>query len=261
MRKFFFLLLLCLFASAPGPVRAQDDVTPGFEARTYRDAGGKTLLYRLFIPKGYDAAKRYPLVVALHGAGERGDDNKAQIRFASRLPWATPASQEKNPCFILAPQCPANDKWINVDRWDTPVYRQPEQPTEPLRLVMELIPALQKEFSIDAGRIYASGLSMGGYGTWELINRRPDLFAAAAPVCGGADETFAERVKQVPLWVFHGGKDTVVLPVQSRRMVEAVRKAGGTVKYTEYPEAGHNSWDPAYAEPSFLDWFFAQRKP
>ena len=118
-----------------------------------------------------------------------------------------------------------------------------------------------KELPVDPKRVYITGLSMGGYGTWDLVARRPDLFAAAAPVCGGADEAHGRRGSRTsPIWAFHGAKDTAVKPARSRNMIAALEKAGGKPKYTEYPDVGHNSWDPAYKDPELFKWLFAQKK-
>jgi predicted peptidase len=127
-------------------------------------------------------------------------------------------------------------------------------------MALEAIEQLQKEFSIDAARLYITGLSMGGYGVWDAIQRHPDRFAAAAPICGGGDPAQAKRISDIPLWAFHGAKDTAVKPQRSREMIEAIKAAGGDPKYTEYPDAEHNSWSPTYANPDFYAWLFAQRK-
>lgn len=256
----FALLTFVTAVWLAAPAAAAQADPEAFQARVFKDAAGKALPYRLFIPQGYDSARKYPLVLFLHGAGERGSDNKAQLFHKSCIIWASPEYQAKNPCFVVAPQCPADDKWTRVENWDTPVYHQPEAPTEALRLVMELIPQLQKEFSLDPDRLYVTGLSMGGYGTWELLNRRPGLFAAAIPICGGADATKASLIGRTPVWIFHGEKDNVVLPIHSRRMAEELRKLGGSVGYTEYPGVGHNSWDLAYTEPYLPTWLFSQKK-
>ncbi|MBN2780677.1 MAG: prolyl oligopeptidase family serine peptidase, partial [Candidatus Marinimicrobia bacterium] len=130
-----------------------------------------------------------------------------------------------------------------------------------LSLVTELLGALQKELPVDPRRLYVTGLSMGGYGTWDLISRMPEMFAAAAPVCGGGDEKQASRLTELPVWVFHGADDTTVPPQRSRNMVDAIRAAGGKkIRYTEYPGVGHGSWKPAYADPKLMKWMFRQRK-
>src|SRR5262249_5923284 len=146
---------------------------------------GKELPYRLMKPEGYDASKKYPLVIFLHGAGERGTDNEKQLvhgvpQFASK------ENREKYPCFLIAPQCPDKQSWVNVD-WSAEPHTIPKEPAESAKLVLNLIQSLQKEYSVDPKRIYITGLSMGGYGTWDLLARKPELFAAAVPICGGGD--------------------------------------------------------------------------
>lgn len=233
-----------------------------YQARTYTDASGKTLLYRLFKPSEYDPARHYPLVLFLHGAGGRGTDNQGQILDAgakNAARWAIPDIQAKYPCFILAPQCPPDHKWVDMD-WSAAKGEQKPQPTDDLRMTFELMGQLQKEFSIDPDRIYLTGLSMGGFGTWDLLTRHPDVFAAAVPVCGGGDESTAAKIKNVPIWCFHGGNDPVVRTIRSRHMIEAIRAAGGEPKYTEYPGVGHDSWVKAYSEPELLPWLFSQKR-
>jgi predicted peptidase len=239
-----------------GLARAESAGLP-LEKRTYTDAKGKTLPYRLLKPADYDPKQKYPLVLFLHGAGERGTDNEKQLIHG--VPeFAREENRKKYPCFLIAPQCPENAKWVEVD-WSADSHRQPAEPSAPMRLTLELLEALQKEFSIDARRIYVTGLSMGGYGTWDIVARRPELFAAAVPICGGADETTAVKIANVPVWVFHGAKDGAVNVERSRRMVEALKKAGGHPKYTEYPEVGHDSWVRAYKDPEMFAWLFAQK--
>jgi predicted peptidase len=160
---------------------------------------------------------------------------------------------------VVAPQCPKEQKWVDVN-WSATGHAMPARAADPLRLTMEAIAALEKQFSIDPARIYVTGLSMGGYGSWDAIARYPDRFAAAAPICGGGDPAQAGRFAQLPVWAFHGGKDGVVKPQRSREMVEAIKAAGGTPKYTEYPDAGHDSWTATYKDPEFFAWLFAQRR-
>lgn len=249
-----FLALAALVGLADA-VRAAD--LP-LEKRTYTDSDGKTLPYRLLKPDDYDAKKTYPLVIFLHGAGERGDDNEKQLVHG--VPeFAKAENRQKYPCFLIAPQCPAKAKWVEVD-WGAETHKQPEKPAEPMRLTLDLIGALQKEFSIDPRRIYVTGLSMGGYGTWDLVARKPELFAAAVPICGGGDEATAEKIAKLPIWVFHGAKDTAVKVSRSRNMIEALKKAGGNPKYTEYPDEAHASWVPAYRDAEMFKWLFAQKR-
>ena len=377
-----------------------------FEARQYKDADGNVLNYRLYKPKDYDANRKYPLILFLHGAGERGSNNSAQVRDA--LHWARDEVQKESPCFIVAPQCPSappalqlygnrkdfdqtynnygesagqwktyslplnklptgeqawltlinaanknakspadgefrniriyedgasgqaidlrkldfshragngkmavsddgstvtlsgdvrikapfaytvtpksviefdfrstqegqvhaigldNDeffdsRWANMD-WSAKKGAAGKNPSTPMRLTLEVLAGLQKEFDLDENRLYITGLSMGGYGTWDVIWRHPKMFAAAVPVCGGGDESKAELIKDIPIWCFHGGADPVVPTDRSRNMIKAIKAAGGTPKYTEYPGVGHNSWDRAYSEPELPKWLFSQKR-
>jgi predicted peptidase len=250
--------LLITVASLLGLAGAGRAAELPLDKRTFTDAKGKVLRYRLLKPEDYDPKQSYPLVVFLHGAGERGEDNDKQLVHGV-AEFAKPENRKKYPCFLIAPQCPANVKWVDCD-WGADAHKQPAEPTEPLRQTLELIPALQKEFSIDAKRIYATGLSMGGYGTWDIIARKPELFAAAVPICGGGDEATAKQIAKIPVWAFHGAKDTAVKVSRSRNMIEAIKKAGGEPKYTEYPNEGHFSWGPAYRDADMFKWLFAQKK-
>ncbi|NLF68516.1 MAG: phospholipase [Candidatus Anammoximicrobium sp.] len=238
---------------------AADDYRGRYEARTYEAADGAKLPYRILRPQDYDPQTKYPLVLFLHGAGERGDDNVKQLIHGMN-DFARDEIRAKYPCFVVAPQCPKERKWVEVN-WSAPAHEMPAQPAAPLRLAMEAIAGLEKEFSIDPDRIYVTGLSMGGYGTWDAVARYAGRFAAAAPICGGGDPAQAPKIASIPLWVFHGAKDGVVKPERSRQMIEAIKQAGGNPKYTEYPNAGHDAWSATYKNPEFYAWLFAQRRP
>jgi predicted peptidase len=244
----------CVLAFAAVRARADDD----YEALVFKTDDGQTLSYRLLKPKDYDAKKKYPLVVFLHGAGERGSDNKAQLIHFVPI-FVSPENREKYPCFVLVPQCPSGEKWSDVN-WGASTHGQPEKASKSMALTIQLIGQLEKQYSIDAKRRYIGGLSMGGYGTWDAIVRYPEMFAAAVPICGGGDETKADAIAKLPIWVFHGAKDGAVKPERSRNMVAALKKAGGSPKYTEYPNEGHGSWVPASKEPELLPWLFAQKR-
>lgn len=252
-----FLLIAPLFAMVT--TANADDARDRFEARVFK-TDDDALPYRLLKPKNYDESQKYPLVLFFHGAGERGDDNKRQL-VHGMADFASDAVMDKYPCFVVAPQCPSGSQWVNAP-WSADAHETPEKPAPPMRQSLELLSALQKEFAIDADRIYVTGLSMGGFGTWDAIQRNPKLFAAAAPICGGGDSR-PEKVKPIadlPIWAFHGDKDTAVKPLRSRDMIAALKKAGGAPRYTEYPGVGHNSWSATYANPEFYEWLFAQRK-
>ncbi|QEG38680.1 carboxylesterase family protein [Roseimaritima ulvae] len=257
MKTTLYLFATTLLLMLPPNANAQDALKQ-FEARQYSDADGNSLSYRILKPKQYDPAKKYPLVMFWHGAGERGDDNQRQL-VHGMADFASAEVMEKYPAFVVAPQCPKNQKWANND-WSADQHTMSEQPSTPMRLSLELIDSLQKEFSIDADRIYVTGLSMGGFGTWDALQRRPKQFAAAIPICGGGDTALAEKIASVPVWVFHGGNDTVVKTSRSRDMVQALKEAGGKPKYTEYPGVGHNSWSATYANPEVYKWLFSQRR-
>jgi predicted peptidase len=221
------------------------------------------LPYRLFVPKNYDATRRYPMIVFLHGSGERGTDNQAQINVNGPPRLASDEVQNTNPCFVLAPQCPPGERWQS---WEsrTPrdkAVRVAAQPSKPMRLLVQLLDELPREFSIDTRRLYLTGLSLGGFGTWELLARRPRMFAAAVPICGRADLTTAPLIKHIPVWAFHGDDDQSVSVEYTRAMVGAMRIFDASIIYTEYPGVGHNSWDRAYVEPNLFAWLFAQRRP
>jgi predicted peptidase len=248
---------ICVLMSASHTCLA-DDLSDMLEKTTYKDAAGKVLRYRLLKPDNYDPKKSYPLVVFLHGAGERGDDNTKQL-IHGVAEFTKPENRKLYPCFLVAPQCPVGQKWSDVD-WGADSHKMPQEPSEPARLVLALITAMQKDYSIDNKRIYITGLSMGGFGTWDLIARKPDLFAAAVPVCGGGDEATAATIAKLPIWAFHGAKDPVVKPSPSVHMIEAIKKAGGQPKYTEYADVGHDSWVKAYQDAQMMKWLFSQKK-
>ncbi len=261
MRNLSLPLLAGLLFGLPLSAFAQKnpDMDKLLSKRTFRD-GKSALLYRLMTPAGYDTHpdRKYPLVIFLHGAGERGDDNTKQL-IHGVAEFARDENRTKYPCFLIAPQCPEGKRWVEVD-WSADTHTMPAEPGEQARLVLELIAALQKEFRIDEKRIYLTGLSMGGYGTWDLLCRKPELFAAGLPICGGGDEKQAKKLVNVPIWAFHGDKDTAVKPQRSRNMIKAIEAAGGKPKYTEYPGVGHDSWTQTYRDPRVMAWLFEQKK-
>lgn len=230
------------------------------EAREFK-AGGKTLPYRLLSPTGTEAGKKYPLVVLLHGAGERGNDNKKQLVWfwKDKQPSVlTRPEVAAAKAFVVIPQCPDGKKWVEVP-WEKGSYQSPEV-SEPLKLTLDLTDSLLKELPIDPNRVSVVGMSMGGYGALDAAQRRPDLFAACVPVCGAGDPAKAKDLARVAVWAFHGDADTVVPVKGSREIVEALKKVGAEPKYTEYPKVGHNSWSPAFEEKEFWNWIFAQRR-
>lgn len=230
-----------------------------YEARIFANSKGEILPYRLLIPENYNPSRKYPVVLFLHGAGERGFDNHAQLVHGAPL-FLQPEVLKKFPCFVIAPQCPAEKRWVEID-WSADKGVQPTEPSDPLKLVVQLLDRLPREFSVDRRRFYVTGLSMGGFGTWDLITRYPGHFAAAVPICGGGDDQVAAKAAKTPIWAFHSNDDPVVKVIRTQAMIAALRNAGAEPRYTEYTGLGHGSWDKAYAEPELLPWMFSQRLP
>lgn len=229
-----------------------------FAAAVFQDTAGNKLPYRVLAPAKLDPAVKYPLVIFLHGAGERGSDNKKQLVHGMN-DFASDEIMAKYPAFVIAPQCPEGQKWVDID-WSAESHQMPAKPSEAMASVFDLIDSFIKTKPVDPKRIYITGLSMGGYGTWDAIQRRPELFAAAVPICGGGDPILAKQIQVVPIWAFHGDKDEAVKVERSRQMIEALKDVGAEPKYTEYKGVGHDSWTKTYKDPAVYEWMFAQRK-
>ncbi len=269
----FGLLTLMLVVAGCGPGGARRGRLPSppvvlppepggvFVARLYRSTQGQTMPYRLFKPRDYDPSHSYPLVIFLHGASARGSDNRRQLEgggsWGTDL-WTREQIQRDYPSFVLAPQANPRDGSGWVRRWRPSDDAGPAN-QEPLDLVVALVAELQQEFAIDPDRLYVTGLSMGGFGTWSAISRYPRTFAAAVPICGGGDPAMLAD-KRTAVWAFHGSDDRVVPAQRSREMIDALRLAGAEPRYTEYPGTGHNSWEKAYQEPELVPWLFSQRR-
>lgn len=238
----------------------------GFEARTFV-RGTDTLPYRILLPKNYKAGTQYPLILVLHGAGERGNDNTAQLIHGSKL-FLNDSLREVFPAIVVFPQCAKNTAWsvmgFNKDsvtnRWGGVKFNADTIPTIPGGLVYQLTDSLMQSGSVDYRRMYVGGLSMGGIGTFDMLARYPNRFAAAFPICGAGNEEYAVRFQyNTALWIFHGAEDKVVPTKFSQTYYEKLRIAGAKVLYTEYPGVGHNSWDNAFAEPELLPWLFSHK--
>ena len=203
--------------------------------------------------------ERYPLVLYLHGADERGTDNEAQIKY---LPtWmAMPELRNNYPCFLIAPQCRPDRLWVETPRaFDRAQPRQAPGPQ--MQVVINILEDVIANCPVDVRRLYLTGLSMGGYGSWDLATRLAERWAAVAPICGGGDELYADRLVGVPVWAWHGSADEVVPAVKSRRMIEAIRQAGGEPRYSELSQVGHDCWTHAYTDADgVVPWMFSQRK-
>ncbi len=251
------LLFLILFiAGLFSTVCAQEN---RFSYEKYKDAGGDSLNYRLLGPD-YNTSRKYPLVIFLHGSGERGNDNKAQLKWGV-LNFASDKMMLHHPAFVIAPQCPENQSWANFDQTkNSGDLTLNAVPSKPMDLLMKLVKDFIKTHPVDTNRIYITGLSMGGYGTYDAIEREPNLFAAAVPVCGAGDVTKASRIAHIPMWIFHGSEDPAVPTQYSLDMANALFKAGAKPGLTFYPEIGHFSWLGAYTDDLMLEWMFRQRK-
>lgn len=227
------------------------------EAKTFKASDGTEVIYRFAAPAKIESGKKYPLVIFLHGAGERGKDNKAQLKHGVN---AILKHTEKigEPTFLIAPQCPTGIWWTNID--NTAKRTAEQKPITLLDAVLELTEDTAKTQAIDPKRIYITGLSMGGFGTWAALAKKPDLFAAAIPICGGGDPKTAAAFKHVPIQIFHGDADTVVKPDGSQKMFDALKQAGSNAKLTLYPGVGHNSWTQTYDNQEIIRWLFSQTK-
>lgn len=231
----------------------------------YFISNGDSLPYRLLLPENYEAAKKYPLVIFLHGSGERGSDNELQLVHGAKL-FLSDDVRKEYPAIVVFPQCPLKSSWSNMnasldkDGKRTFNFQEAGEPSKAMTLLMGLLKQLPDSYRIKKKQVYAGGLSMGGMGTFELVRRSPKIFAAAIPICGGANAATAPLLKKTNWWIFHGAKDSTVPPELSQEMYAALLKEKAKVKLTIYPEANHNSWDSAFAEKDLLPWLFSQRR-
>ncbi len=247
------IVLTLAIVFSPSISQAQD-VVDGFAARAFVGANGMRMAYRIFVPDAEQRVRPLPVVIYLHGSGGVGDDNLRQIGGGNTNGthvWVTPQAQARHPAFVVAPQLPSGNRWDATGPDGIAPYAS---------LVIELLGSLSREFAVDLDRVYLTGQSLGGLGTWDLITKRPELFAAAVPLCGQGTPSRAEAARNVPIWVFHGAKDELVPVARSREMVAALRAVGSAVRYTEYPEVGHDVWTVAYVERELPDWLFAQKR-
>ena len=230
--------------------------------------GNDSLPYRMLLPRDYDSSKKYPLVLFLHGSGERGNDNIKQLTHGSQL-FLQGNIRRRFPAIVVFPQCPENDYWSNVKivsdkktKKQSFEFQAGGAPTKVMDLTMDLEKNLLQTLPVDSSKVYVMGLSMGGMGTFEIVRRMPTVFAAAIPICGGADSSTAKEIKKTAFWIFHGANDDVVPVKFSENMVSALQGfyTRADMQYTVYSGIGHNSWDRAFAEPELLRWLFAQRR-
>ncbi len=254
IRIFVWLVMLL-----PSFVQAQ--LYNAFQPMAFTPAKGDTLFYRLLSPEQVAPGNKYPIVLFLHGSGERGHDNEAQLahvmpRFVSR------DIRAQYPAYVIAPQCPGNQQWTAWYRNKKGEFEYQDKPVPHIQQnMMAVIDDLIANHNGDPNRVYVVGLSMGGIGTWDMLNNFPDRFAAGVPICGVGIPASAAKIKNIPIWAFHGADDNVVPPAGSRDMIKALRMVGGNPVYTEFEGVKHNSWEFAFdANPFIYDWLFSQHK-
>lgn len=218
-----------------------------------------TLPYCIYIPKNYDCGETYPLLVFLHGAGERGNDNHLHLTVALQRMFDDPTSPVYD-SIVIAPQCPLDEQWVNAP-FDCGNYSIAETPESVwLEAVCGIMKDAISSYNIDRDRIYVTGISMGGYGTWDMLCRHGNRIAAGMPICGGADLAYAKKLKNIPIRTFHGSEDGAVPTEGTRKMFAALKKAGSTsIHYTEFDGMDHGIWDMVYSDTDNLRWLFAQR--
>jgi predicted peptidase len=217
-------------------------IEPGFHDCIFKDADGKEANYAIFVPRSYTRGNPVPTILFLHGAGETGTDGTKQVRIG--LGWYVRAHEETFPFLVVFPQ--SQKRTWQADSEDG-------------QRALAILAEVQKQFTTDPKRLYLTGLSMGGFGTWSMAAKYPDRWAAIVPICGGGNPQSAERIKEIPCWCFHGADDPTVKVEKSREMIEALKAAGAQPRYTEFPGVKHQSWDKAYATDGLFSWLGEQK--
>lgn len=234
----------------------------GYEPKTFVSVAGDSLNYCLLEPEAQVKGEKYPLILFLHGAGERGNDNQKQLTHGGQM-FLNPVNREKYPAFVLFPQCPEDSYWAYGSR---PLPFVPgkmprlEKMPPVFQAVKELLDFYLQNPSVDRSRVYIIGLSMGAMGTFDMVARFPDTFAAAIPICGIVNPDRLTVARDVKFRIFHGDADDVVPVEGSREAYKALKKAGASVEYIEFPGCNHGSWNPAFNYPDFMEWLFSQRR-
>jgi predicted peptidase len=256
-------ILLTVFVFISLFVNAQD--LSLYQKKEFKYSDDKVLPYRILYPENYDKNKKYPLLLFLHGAGERGKDNEKQLIHGANL-FITEVNRKNFPAIIVFPQCPVESFWavMKTDQSKQPptrVFDYTTEPNWPLVAANELVRNILKDEAVDKKRVYITGLSMGGMGTFESVFRYPKMYAAALPICGGGDVNhYDKRIRKVAFWVFHGAADAVVNVKLSQEMVEKIKLLKAEVRYSEYPGVNHNSWNNAFAEKEYLSWMLKHKR-
>lgn len=266
MKKILFSIALMIvvvgFKSA-----AQENAQSGmqkYEKGSYID-GKDSIGYRVLYPENFDANKKYPILFFLHGRGESGSDNQKQLTHGGKF-FLKEDVRRDFPAIVVFPQCASDSYWANVkitaDSTGKRTFNfvKGGQPTIAMHALLGLVDDFLDKPFIDRKQVYAGGLSMGGMGTYELLRRRRNVFAASFAICGGDNVANIKKYRKTPLWIFHGERDDVVDPAFSVAIANHLKIYGREVKLTLYPDANHNSWDAALAEPQLLSWLFSHKK-
>ena len=258
MKQILFILL-ALMAGTCLQAQEQFPDTSLFEAHRHIE-GNDTLPYRLYLSqKAYTMTEALPMVIFLHGAGERGNDNCMQLKHCIKY-FLDDTVTSRYPFLLMAPQCPNERRWVNTD-WSLPEHTMDSMPTAELRGVMAVLDSLTACGAVDSTRVYICGISMGGFGTWYALQRWPEKFAAAIPICGGGDPAYAKVMKDIPIYIFHGLQDGVVMPSRSIQMYDALQKVGNKeAVLVTYPELGHGCWDESFSTLGLFKWLFGKGK-
>ena len=238
--KLTVLTFACVLCPNPAPARAADPIEHSFLNRVFKGEGDNESKYVLFVPHDYSGEKPYPVVLFLHGAGSTGTDGKKQV---SGIAAAIRRDEKSFPAIVVFPQSQKRT-------W--------QAESEDGKRALAILAEVEKSYKVDPKRVYLTGLSMGGFGTWSLAAAFPQKWAAIVPICGGGNPRQAEKIKDIPCWCFHGDADTTVKVDLSRNMIKTLKAAGGDPKYTEYPGVEHNSWTKAYAEKELYEWLWQQ---
>lgn len=240
-------VLVILFSATAQSAASAAENEKGFVDRAFRDKDGDHK-YVVFIPHDYTSKVKWPVILFLHGAGERGTDGQAPVKVG--LGRAIRAREKDFKAIAVFPQCESRG----------PAARGWHAGSVDGKRALAILDQVEKDYSTDKDRVYLTGLSMGGFGTWSMAVADPKRWAAIVPICGGGSTESAEKIAQLPIWCFHGDADKAVAVELSRKMIQAIKKAGGNPKYTEYAGVGHNSWDAAYGDADLFTWLFSQRR-
>ena len=255
----FFSFCFAFFQSASS--KSIDTMLNFYIPHLFEKDEEKTFLYRTATPEKMEKGKKYPLLVFFHGAGGRGNNNKDQLLDAGGLAAFEKAGvRTKFKSHLFAGQVPKGERWVNV-HWSLLGHSMPKI-SDSMSMALQMVDTYinDQKNQVDRNRIYVMGLSMGGYGTWDAIQRKPNFFAAAVPICGGGDVSLAHKLTKIPIWAWHGDQDKVIKPSRSREMINAIKKAGGTPKYSEIKDRGHNSWLDCWSSDELWNWLYSISK-